>query len=252
MMVSRTVVPVALLTIGSQKPTPHFCRFHSRNALMAHRCVASFHTSSLAHSDDVNLTEHGSFRSANGKTTATTTMKHYHVSGTTTNKNRSGTTVSTSTGHTMVTDLPKKMGGQDEAAQPIELFLASFIGCTQATALYVGRRMSTASTSSFSSAATSFSSASPSSILIDRMEFNIHAIRDERGSLALPIDHEPPVPARILEINGTVTVYVSPPAVLTKEQLHFLHEQTELRCPVANMIMASGCPMNVEWIDGNR
>ena len=84
--------------------------------------------------------------------------------------------MTTSTGHTIQTDVPIKMGGKNEAPQPVELLLAAFIGCTQATALFVGRQMK------------------PDRIILDKMEFDIQAVRDEQGALSLPIDQDPKVP----------------------------------------------------------
>lgn len=117
------------------------------------------------------------------------------------------------------------MGGANLAPQPVETLLAALIGCTQATALFVGRQLG---------------------VVIDKMEFDISAGRDERGALQLPIDQTPSMPSRLQEISGTVQVYTAD--VLSKETLHVLKEQTETRCPVANMVVASGCQMNVEWI----
>ena len=142
-----------------------------------------------------------------------------------------GVTMTTvNTHHTLQTDLPKAMGGTNTAPQPVETLLAALLGCTQATALFVGRQ---------------------TGIVISKMEFDITAYRDERGALEMPIDVEtnrlPEIPSRLQELRGTVTV-VSPQD-LTPQQLTVLQEQTEARCPVANMMIASGCDMtNVEWI----
>jgi hypothetical protein len=90
-------------------------------------------------------------------------------------------------------------------------------------------------------------------------------VRPERGALSLPIETDPSVPARLQKITGTIQVYTRrtqtknkkeeapplPPLALSQEQLDMLSRQTELRCPVANMMMASGCEMNIQWIDGS-
>jgi uncharacterized OsmC-like protein len=148
---------------------------------------------------------------------------------------RSQVEMTTDTGHTIKTDVPKTMGGQDMAPQPVETLLAALLGCTQATAIFVGRHCEPR-------------------ILIDRIEFDIAAERNERGALELPIAVDPQIPARLQRISGTVTVYTKDKnkqqQPLSQEQLHVLSHQTELRCPVANMIVASGCEMNVTWVDG--
>lgn len=167
---------------------------------------------------------------------------------------------------TITTDLPKSMGGNDIAPQPIELLLSSWMGCTQATALYVFRQMMNIQSSLSSSR----------HIILDKLEFiNIQGIRDQRGALSLPINTDPTIPSRLQYITGTIKVYAIKQENEKKKnqrtnatttttdsstttfvpisisQLTLLKEQTELRCPVANMILASGCQINVIWIDGS-
>lgn len=148
---------------------------------------------------------------------------------------------------TLSTDLPKHMGGNNTAPQPMKLFLAAYMGCTQATAHFVARH---------------YRFNKKSVIRLQRMEFhNITATRDLRGSLSLPIvgqihDDDAAkitIPSRIQQLSGTIRVFFR---ISTEENnaraesLQILQEQTELRCPVANMIAASGCPMDVVWEDG--
>uniref|UniRef100_A0A7S3PY91 OsmC-like protein n=1 Tax=Chaetoceros debilis TaxID=122233 RepID=A0A7S3PY91_9STRA len=185
--------------------------------------------------------------------------------------------IQTNTNHTLQTDIPLAMGGKDSGAQPVEHLLSAFIGCTQATALFVGRNMK------------------PDRILIDRMEFDIEGERDERGALdALPIDVLSPLPstpARLVLVKGVIRVFgvdaksmnarrrqqakgnrkrgsgngegkddtseeqvIAPlvPAPITQEQMALLERQTEARCPVADMMIASGCKIDIQWLDGNK
>jgi uncharacterized OsmC-like protein len=136
--------------------------------------------------------------------------------------------VTTNTGHALTTDIPKVMGGTDEAAQPVETLLASWMGCTQATALFVARHL-------------------PERASIQRIEFkNIEAFRDEQGALQLPIDEIPEIPSRLQRITGTIQVFSR--TGLSSEQIELLKMQTEIRCPVANMMIASGCEIDVEWV----
>ena len=99
----------------------------------------------------------------------------------------------------------------------------------------------------------------PRGIRIVRLEFDtIEGFRDERGALELPIDVTPTIPSRLQRITGTIRVVTSsnhslsvggrssPP--LSEEQLRVLKEQTEARCPVANMILSSGCAVDVDWV----
>jgi len=155
-------------------------------------------------------------------------MKIYRLSGNTQPGNPSGTQIVFDSGHGLSTDIPKKMGGQDSAAQPVEHLLAAWVGCTQATALYVSRQMR---------------------IRLDRLDFvDICAYRDERGALELPIDEIPSVPSRLTKVTGTIHVLLKS-GELSADKLHLLQSQTEARCPVANMILASGCDMNLKWVE---
>ena len=83
-------------------------------------------------------------------------------------------------------------------------------------------------------------------VLLDRLELDVMAVRDERGSIGLPLTDPRPEPSRLREIAGTIRVYTKKP--LSEAQLEQLKEETEERCPVANMILASGCKMKVDWI----
>ena len=141
--------------------------------------------------------------------------------------------MTTNTGHVIQTDVPKKMGGKDVAPQPVETLLAALLGCTQATAVFVGRHMEPR-------------------VLIDRLEFDVSATRDDRGALELPISNDPAIPSRLQHITGTIRVYTkgNKNTCLTNEQLKLLSHQTELRCPIANMMIASGCQMDIAWLDG--
>ena len=141
--------------------------------------------------------------------------------------------VTTNTGHSLATDIPKPMGGKDTAPQPVETLLASWMGCTQATALFVGRNL-------------------PERLSISRIEFeNIEAFRDERGALQLPIEETPEIPSRLQRITGKIRVFERKGVQISAEQMEVLKEQTEIRCPVANMMIASGCEIDVEWVDGS-
>mmetsp|Transcript_21853 Transcript_21853/g.35759 ORF Transcript_21853/g.35759 Transcript_21853/m.35759 type:complete len:222 (-) Transcript_21853:64-729(-) len=156
--------------------------------------------------------------------------KYYAISGT---GQRSTVKMETNTGHNLQTDVPKKMGGGDSAPQPVEHLLAALLGCTQATAIYVGRTMNPR-------------------LIIDKIDFDVEAYRDERGALEIPIiDKLPTIPARLQCVSGTVRVHFKQKGVqVSEEQLRILGEQTEARCPIANMMHASGCVMDIQWVNG--
>jgi uncharacterized OsmC-like protein len=161
-------------------------------------------------------------------------LKSYRLQGSTSNTSKSGVYMKTNTNHMLQSDVPIEMGGKNEAPQPVEMLLGSLIGCTQATALFVGRQMK------------------PDRIIVDKMEFDLKAIRDERGALSLPIECNPEIPSRLLQITGSIVVHAAKAKVISDYAMQKLKGQTERRCPVANMISASGCEINVEWIDGSK
>jgi len=150
------------------------------------------------------------------------------------------TNVLTDTTHKLNTDIPKAMGGQDSAPQPVEHLLAAYIGCTQATAVFVGRNMKPR-------------------ILIDKIEFDIVGQRDEHGALDdVPITQQSPlpqIPARLSSINGSITVFTKDRSgemiAMEEGSLELLEKHVEHRCPIANMMILSGCEMKVLWEDGN-
>lgn len=144
--------------------------------------------------------------------------------------------MTTDTGFTLNTDVPLAMGGQNAAPQPVETLLAALVGCTQATALFVGRHMEPR-------------------ILLESLEFDLTAVRDQRGALEMPITEFPAVPAQLQCIEGTITIYIKqskrkPVRVLTEEELKIFSEQTESRCPIASMMLESGCEFNIKWVNG--
>jgi uncharacterized OsmC-like protein len=173
----------------------------------------------------------------------------------------------TGTGHSISTDIPKSMGGGDTAPQPVETLLGAWMGCTQATASFVGRQllMERPRNNEPSSDKTT-ASGRPRRRRPPRTEIllefdNIEAYRDSNGALELPIRKTPSTPSRLQRITGTIKVSLvqhaieeddlstaTPAIFLNPEELEVLKEQTENRCPIANMMVASGCAMEVEWI----
>ena len=132
--------------------------------------------------------------------------------------------------------LPK----QNSAPQPVEMLLTALMICTQATALFVGRHMQ------------------PTRLILDRLEFNISAVRDERGAIGLPLvkdyedeDDDDDIPSRLQSVSGKVTVYAVKNQNIDPDVIEMLKELTEKRCPVAKMMIDSGCRMDIVWVDGN-
>ena len=165
----------------------------------------------------------------------------------------------TNTGHSLATDIPKTMGGGDSAPQPVETLLGAWMGCTQATASFVGRQLllKKAKRQPVKDTTTSRQHRRPPRTEVLLEFINIQAYRDEQGALELPIRQTPSIPSRLQLITGTIKVSLVPasstdeptPEILfDPEELEILKEQTEARCPIANMILESGCAMDVEWV----
>ena len=132
----------------------------------------------------------------------------------------------TGSGFTIESDLPKATGGGDSAPEPVYYLLAALASCETATATFVARKLG---------------------IPIKRLHFvDLRATRDERGALHLPITEDPALSARLLSITGRVLVE-SDDATLSGEQLQLLERQVHRRCPVANMVVASGTDLDLRF-----
>lgn len=59
----------------------------------------------------------------------------------------------------------------------------------------------------------------------------------------------PPAPARLTRVTGVATVHLSPRAACPEpaERVDELRRLVEARCPVANMLEAAGCRLDIEW-----
>jgi len=141
-------------------------------------------------------------------------------------------TMTNNNGHEMVTDIPKKYGGNESAPTPVETLLAALIGCIQSTGMYVARSMAPR-------------------LLVDRIEFDLKAQRDGRAPLEMPVEKTPELTVRPTRVFGTATVYQRNGEPIAPEQLQLLGKQTEARCPVSNLMQDSGCAMDIDWIDGS-
>ena len=144
--------------------------------------------------------------------------KLYSITGTT-----QGTTSTSQTrGHTLKTDTPPSGGGKDTAPQPVETLLAALIGCEGATADFVARMLRTK---------------------IRSIDFELEASRDPQGAAHLPVDAPAPAVSRLTRIWGVANVSIDADDATIEKLGRIVHE----RCPVANMVVASGCSLEIEW-----
>eukprot|EP00434_Breviolum_minutum_P003761 symbB.v1.2.003311.t1/scaffold182.1/size414077/24 len=130
----------------------------------------------------------------------------------------------TEDGYHIESDTPKSAGGSGTAPQPVQLLLGALVGCEQATAKFVAAKMRLPA--------------------IRRIEFEIQAERDEWGSLAPPIQEPPLEPSRLQRIWGTAHVYSDASA----DEIAAVAEAVKKRCPVASMVIESGCELDVRWV----
>mmetsp|Transcript_19942 Transcript_19942/g.33612 ORF Transcript_19942/g.33612 Transcript_19942/m.33612 type:complete len:196 (+) Transcript_19942:48-635(+) len=150
-------------------------------------------------------------------------LKSYHVSGhgkqTTTIFNQPSLLTQ------VVSDVPVAMGGKDKGPEPVELLLASLCGCELVTAQFIARNMKPR-------------------VTIDQIDFDIRASRDSRGALGLPIRKDTVLPpSRLERIWGTATLHTS----ASEDEVELIAEEVKRRCPVANMVMLSGCDLQIEF-----
>lgn len=130
--------------------------------------------------------------------------------------------------HEIRTDVPRSMGGGDEAPQPVELLLSALVGCEQATAAYVARHM----TPRFK---------------LKAIHFSVIGERDDRGATSLPISAPAPVQARLTRVSGEAVVHVRGPERETQARVEELARLVMQRCPVADMFHAAGTELAVRW-----
>jgi len=95
-----------------------------------------------------------------------------------------GMAATTSDGHTVSSDLPRSVGGNNAATQPVYLLLAALAGCKQATAMFVARHMKPP-------------------LDISSISFELEAVRNERGALSLPLAKPLPAVSHLQRIHGT-------------------------------------------------
>jgi len=150
---------------------------------------------------------------------ATGTFKRYRITGT---GSRSATSSDTHSGFSITTDVPEVMGGTNTSAEPIYHLLAAFIGCETATAQFVAKHMK---------------------IKIAKLEFDLTAERDAALPLLLPIETSPSGNVGLFKIMGTVSVET----IASQEQIHKLFDQVHTRCPVASMLVHSGCELDLKY-----
>jgi uncharacterized OsmC-like protein len=168
--------------------------------------------------------------------TAKPRLKTYSLSSTSVERLKPGCSVVTSTGHQLATDLPRIAGGDDTAAQPVELMLAALLGCKTATAHFVARNLWPR----------------PNNRLASIVFEDVSAERDERGALAMPITDDPPVTAALLRVSGVARVRPVSTSV-TAADVVALGAIVERRCPVAATLTAAGCALEIEWVlDGSE
>ena len=143
--------------------------------------------------------------------------------------------------------------------QPIDLVLGGLAGCLRSTCDYVFSKWSLPLTSS-SATHPAVSPPPPfrppsSSLLSDYVScvsIQVEGHRDSLGAVSLPLSVTPPLSSRLFRVHGQVVVhaYSDLPlsSVSSQEDLaRDLEKCVEVRCPVSNMLRASGCDVDLKW-----
>ncbi len=131
-------------------------------------------------------------------------------------------------GHDLVLDLSRSQGGQDRGPEPLECLLAALVGCEQATASFVARHMTPR-------------------MALSHVEFSYEAERDAEASTALPLTAAlaPGRSPALSRVWGTARVFAGRDE--SAARVAALRSHVEARCPVAVMLRASGCSLDVRW-----
>ena len=65
--------------------------------------------------------------------------------------------------------------------------------------------------------------------------------------MQVPVDEPAPCPSRLHSIRGTASV-VSADPFLDARAVEKLGRIVHERCPIANMVSASGCTLDIQWV----
>ena len=117
----------------------------------------------------------------------------------------------------MVTDIPRKYGGNKSSPTAVETLLPALTACAQSTGTHVARNM-------------------VPWLLVDRIKFDFKAHRDALAPLKIPGERTPELTVRHTRVFGTATVYRRNGERIPPEQLRLFGTQTEARCPVSNLM----------------
>jgi putative redox protein len=131
-------------------------------------------------------------------------------------------------GHELILDLSRTQGGHDRGPEPIECLLAALVGCEQATATFVARNMTPR-------------------MALSHIEFSYEADRDAAASTSLPLSAAlaPGRSPALRRVLGTARVFAGRDE--SASRVAELRSHVESRCPVAVMLRASGCTLEVRW-----
>lgn len=172
----------------------------------------------------IHFVNSGLKNKANFSVPSNRNLKEYHIRGVGSSTKTELHVYNLSTAHHIMTDVPVSMGGLDAAPQPVELLLGSLCGCEQVTASFVARHLKPR-------------------VNIDKIVFEIFAVRNQKASVTLPLKVDLP-PSRLNRIWGTATVHTS----ASQDQIDILAKEIKRRCPIANMIILSGCELDIQFV----
>ncbi len=159
-----------------------------------------------------------------GRPAAAARGKVYAVAG----SGRGASSTVHARGHELILDLSRAQGGHDRGPEPIECLLAALVGCEQATATFVARHMTPR-------------------MALSHIEFSYEADRDAAASTSLPLSAAlaPGRSPALRRVLGTARVFAGRDE--SAARVAELRSHVEARCPVAVMLRASGCTLDVRW-----
>eukprot|EP00947_MAST-08B_sp_MAST-8B-sp1_P002227 g2227.t1 len=129
--------------------------------------------------------------------------------------------IATDDGKTVITDEPISFGGDDLGTTPMHLLLCSLVGCNQATATQVNRRMK---------------------LPIERITYEVEGSFDARGFLGVPgVDPE------YSDVKVVADVHPSEGGAISADELEALGAAVQARCPVEALFNKAGTKMDVTW-----
>lgn len=120
-------------------------------------------------------------------------------------------------GHTLHTDEPESRGGTDAGPAPFGVFIASLVGCTQATVNLISRERG---------------------VLFKDVSYRLSTEIDPRGAFGV---------AEVTHPVNEIRLYIECSTDATEEQLEEIKEELPQRCMVSAVLRQAGVEILYSW-----